>query len=313
MNVIMRTVGQVCVSTTFILFSFVGNTDALAQGNSLCNPLASQGTAQEPPVYLMADRASGIYRLAMLPSQNGIGETLQREEVSSAEIAKLCADGIDLRAISNAPMTGAGTNGLQSPLPSTFSIIRRYGAIYGNFWIAGTRPANVTTQWVTFTFLSTAFDGTLEHAAIALFLDASALSGSNPQIVGNGMIIGDTHLRSTNDGGCGSPSWPSAPIYDAQVEAYWSGDNWIYGGTCDSHGVYDGSSYDFALQASTGSWVSYTASGSSGSYSSPAIYTLNQRPSFDPNQGGILFISTNTHPTGPAFNLRFTNASTGWF
>lgn len=120
------------------------------------------------------------------------------------------------------------------------------------------------------------------------------------------------HLRAWGDGGCGSTSWPSYPIYDSQIEAYWSTSNWIYGSTCDLYGAFDGTSYSWDIQANVNSWISYTKIGAGHTYSPPAVYTLNQRPSFDPNQGGLLFAVTNDVP-GVNFRLDFSAVTTGWF
>jgi hypothetical protein len=288
---------------------------ATRPADSLCNapglPTATDGM---PPVYLMQDNSHSIYRIESSLGDAGQPAAVHRFPVSQDEILNLCSMGIDVRALPNVAGTtsSVATSGLQSPLPSSFSIFRLYGTVYGNFYIAGTRPSGTTNQWVVFDMQSTGFNGTLLHAPVVLFLDASKLSGSNPQIVGNGLIIGDVHLRTANDGGCGSSSWPQYPIYDSQIEAFWSGGNWIYGSTCDPYGAFDGTSYNWNMQANTNSWISYTKTGGGHSYSPPAVYTLSQRPSFDPNQGGILFNATNDVP-GANFRLNFTNASTGWF
>ena len=112
-----------------------------------------------------------------------------------------------------------------------------------------------------------------------------------------------------NNGGCGSASWPSVPVYNAQVEAYWSGGNWIYGESCLTSGLQNNVTYNFTLQANTNSWVAYWTP----TQSPPAIYTLTQNPGFNPNNGGVLFGTTNDNPSGGDFSLHFTSVGTGWF
>ncbi len=264
------------------------------------------GPANLGPVVLYIDSTSSPFTLNVR-SKGSSAYSVTRRAVAASEIAAMQSEGYEVVFQEDPSQSTAGPKSLVGSIPSSFNIIRRFGVVYGVLWTSGTRPSGKTTQWLVFNYSSQAYSG--EHVPLALFLDASKLAGSSPAIVGNGMIIGDVHLRSTADGGCGSTSWPSVPIYNAQVEAYWSTNNWIYGGTCLTSGVQDGPTYNFTMHANINSWVAFWTP----TQAPPAAYTLTQNPSFDPNNGGVLFSTTNDNPSRGDFNLHFTNVSTGWF
>lgn len=302
----------VFTAISFIVSVGAAGAQSLSPNDRLCTG-PDMTRADNPPVYLLED-AQSIYRIEVSATANNI----RRVAVTTGEIESLCVRGLEVRvlplmqseATSPAPASPLTCNTVV--VPGSFTIIRLYGNVYGAFCTTATRPAGKTTQWLDFTMKSTSFNGTGLHAPIALFLNGAALSGSSPAIIGNGILIGDVHLRAWGDGGCGSTSWPSYPIYDSQIEAYWSTSNWIYGSTCDLYGAFDGTSYSWDIQANVNSWISYTKIGAGHTYSPPAVYTLNQRPSFDPNQGGLLFAVTNDVP-GVNFRLDFSAVTTGWF
>lgn len=256
-------------------------------------------------VVLYSDKSGAIYTYEIQLTGKDRAYKMVPRAVSRDEVNAIQAEGFDVSLKAET----AVAEGLISSLPSSFSIIRRFGNVYGNIWTGGTRPPNTTTQWVVFNLKSYGYNQIGEHVATSLFLDANALASTPPYIVGNGMIIGDVHLRTADDGGCGSASWPTVPIYNSQVEAYWAGGNWIYGASCETVALQDATTYSFTLHATTNGWVAYWTN---LGYP-PGIYTLNQRPSWNPDNGGILFASTGDQAGGPDFTLNFTNVYTGWF
>jgi len=289
--------------------------DASVPNDRLCDG-PNTASNENPPVYLMQDSSHSLYRLEVRPTSTGAAE-VHRFAVVTGEIVRLCNLGIEVRVLPGLESAKAAppprsVNCNTPSVPSSFAIFRMLNQYYGIFCTTATRPAGKTTQWLDFTMKSTAFNGTGLHAPIVLFLNGAALGGSSPQILGNGIIIGDVHNRTTSDGGCGSTSWPTVPIYDSQVETFYGTGNWIWGSTCDLYGAYDGTSYTWDIQANSNSWVSYTKTGGGHSYSPPAVHTLDHNPTFDSSQGGILFDVTDDVP-GPDFRLSFSGVSTGWF
>ncbi len=209
--------------------------------NGICSP----GDGTRPPVYLTLT-SSGLVRLELAPSvPNGLATV----PVSREAIAALCAEGLDVRFHEH------------GPLPAAFSIIRRNGAVYGNLWTAAATPPGASSQWVKFDLTSESFAGKGEHAPIALFLDARALTAAPPAIVGNGMLYGDVHLASN---GCGGPAAPGAPVFNAEIEAFWASGNHLWSSSCGSVGLADGAAYRIVLEAGVDGSVSYVnASGGS--------------------------------------------------
>jgi len=247
-----------------------------------------------PPVYLPVG-VGGLTRLELSPGfPNGIGTP----SVSNGEVAMLCAEGIDVRALD-----------LES-FPASFSIVRRAGRVYGNLWSAGRTPEDVTTQWLTFDVDATGYFGQGEHAAIALFLDAPALAGRLPAIIGNGIVFGEVELAPS---GCGGSSFPSVPIDNTEVEAFWRGGNSLWGESCGSAALANDQVYRFLVRADTAGAVRYESrTGAAQAVASAVIDTSARRPALDPANGGILIGSTNFCSTCPDFEIRFTHVAAGW-
>lgn len=219
----------------------------------------------------------------------------------------LCARGYDVRAI------GAGGDkvaikGLVSSIPSSFTLLRLYGVLYGdNYYTSASAPSGYSTQYTTFDVTPPNFSSTLEHAVAVLFVDAAAQPNS---LIGNGIIIGDV---SGTYNGCGSSQAPNVPGDNSQYEAFWTNGNYLYPGSCASSALVDGNTYSFVVHASTGSWLWYQRSYGGTTHSPSAVYTLNQRPSFDSSKGGVFFGVTNMVPDSGGFSLYFTNVTVGWF
>lgn len=262
------------------------------------------------PVVLYSDNNGAAFTYVIQSTGGHDSHRVIKKAVSEAEINAIKAAGFDVSLLTTASSPGRRSTqaanvhayGLVSSIPSSFTILRLYGQSYGNIWTSGTRPSNATTQFLAFDFQSYGYDGIGEHTAISLFLDESALEVPDPdkRIVGNGMLIGDTHLTS---GGC------TSPVYNSQIEAFWATGNYLYSDSCETTAFQDGPTYSIQMQANTGGWVAY----GTNLDTPPAIYTLNQRPSWDPDQGGVLFAATNFNSYGGDYTLHFSNVSTGWF
>jgi hypothetical protein len=261
------------------------------------------------PVVLYQD-GGGVTFTLDVKSNGRRGYIITRRAVAAAEIAAIETQGYNVVYLPDPSQATSGitTKSLSGSIPSSFNILRLYGSVYGTIWTSAMRPAGMSTQWLVFDFSSDGF-GSGEHAPISLFLDESKLEGSPPFIYGNGMIIGDVHLRPNDDGGCGSTSWPSVPVYNAQVESFGSISTWIYGETCLNSGLQNGQTYNFTLHANINSWVAFWTP----TEYPPAVYTWTQNPTFNPNNGGVLFSVTNDNPSGGNFSLHFNNVGTGWF
>jgi hypothetical protein len=223
----------------------------------------------------------------------------------------MCVEGLDVRAfVAERGHRRDVGRALVPSIPTTFSIVRRQGVLYGNIWTSEAAPVGLTTQYTKFDFRAIAYSGTLEHLPVVLFLDAAALGETPAQLVGNGLLVGDVSL-TTN--GCGSVSAPGSPAYNSQYEAFWRGGNYLWSTSCAPAAVVDGMVYSFELHASTGSWLWYQRSiEGAAEYSAPSTYTLDNRPSFDATQGGTFFGSTNMYP-GSDFTLEFSNVKVDWF
>jgi hypothetical protein len=257
------------------------------------------------PVILYRD-AKGIPFTLDLKTEAPGNYIATKRPVNTYEIEAIRREGFDVIILDEPGKSMAPTKGLVTSIPSAFNIIRRIGQVYGTVWTGGSRPGGKSTQWLGFNYSSYGYTG--EHVPVALFLDANRLAMSPPGILGNGIIIGDVHFRTIDDGGCGSSSWPGVPIYNAQIETY-ANPTWIYGATCLSSGLQNGPRYGFMIHANTNSWVSYWT----GSETPPAVNTLAHNPTFNPDNGGVLFSSTNDSPGNGDFTLYFSNVGTGWF
>lgn len=277
-----------------VVIALLLNAVAVAETNATTNRVCSTVNTTHPSVYLLLT-SSGLSRLELSPS---VPAGIARVVVSRQEIAALCTEGLDVRYLD----TGL--------LPASFSIVRRGGAVYGNLWTAATTPDGATTQWLTFDLQSEAYAGQGEHAPVALFLDAPALTATPPAIIGNGIVFGEVNLAQN---GCGGPSSPGAPVFNTEVEAFWFGGNHLWSETCGSKALADGPVYSVALQASTdGTFHFENRSGETSITTSPAINTVIERPSFKPGNGGVLVASTNFCNTCRDFSLFFSNVVTGW-
>ena len=259
---------------------------------NLC-PFSGAGNGA-PAIYFPVGVA-GLERLELAPGfANGIG----RIPVSRDELIRLCTEGFIVHALD----TG-------SP-PTSFSIVRRSGHVYGNLWNTGRTPAGMTTQWLAFDMDAVGYFGQGEHVPVALFLDADALVASPPAIVGNGMVIGEVNLAPN---GCGSPAFPAAPAGNGEIEAYWRNGNALFGDSCGAIPLRNAVDYRFVVEADTAGVVHYESSSATTTIaSSPLIDTSPTRPSFDAANAGILVASTNFCSACADFDLHFREFASGW-
>jgi hypothetical protein len=176
-------------------------------------------------------------------------------------------------------------------------------------YTSASAPQGYTTQYTTFNFETIGFSTAEEHAVVTLFLDGQAQGGTPPSLIGNGIVLGNVSQRYN---GCGSSQAPSAPVMNTQYEAFWSGGNYLWPGSCASMNLSDSTTHSVEVHASTGSWVWYQRTTGGTTYSASAVYTLIERPSFDATNGGILFGATDM-TNGSDFSLYFTNVVVGWF
>lgn len=208
------------------------------------------------------------------------GDTIERD-VKFSEIQKLCKDGFGISLIDKGKTAKVQTTvddnldgtlvaqatASSASLPSSFSIIRRYGNVFGNLTVSGTRPSGTSTQWSAFNFTSYGYPKS-EHVAFVHFVDAVLESQGN--LVGNGFVIGNVSGHSSGEG-CGGTNWPNTPVYNSEIESFWVGGNALWGATCaqNPNGLQEGVTYSFILHANTNEWVAYSRSGVPAP---PAVY-----------------------------------------
>jgi hypothetical protein len=269
------------------------------------------------PVYLLRAKDGTYSTVEVDNTQNGLSPSVARRQVSLGEAIRLCARGVHVKWLddSDDPSRSLVTEkallpGVR-PIPSNFSIISTNGQVVGGLYLKTFKVGWVgTTQWTTFNFQSSGFVGTGQHAIAVLFFDESAYTSAE-KLNGNGITIGDIHLRSANNGGCGSASWPNSAIYNSQVEAFWSENNYIYGQACLTSGMADGPTYSFDVQADIYSGVAYSRAGQAATVVNVAAERNAAGRPLNIGNWSLLFAST----TGPGANfvLNFSSVGRGFF
>jgi hypothetical protein len=84
----------------FLLLTVAGPHDAIASEDSRLCPKAAV-TSSDPPVYLMFDQSYTLYTINTTQDAN-YNYIITRRDVTSVELASLCAMGIDVRALPDA-------------------------------------------------------------------------------------------------------------------------------------------------------------------------------------------------------------------
>ena len=214
------------------------------------------------------DTAGDAYTFVATSDRQGRTTLSSRRSVSIDEVIQIEDMGFNIiyfdsesRRISD-PVTRGPVPPQKPSLPVNFSIMQLSGVVYGNFWVAGTRPAGKTTQWVGYTYYSSQMASFGSHIAISLLSDTSQLTGSYPPtnasaIVGNGVIVGNV---GGTPNGCGFGT-NHTPFYNMEVESYWNGGNKLYPATCSPAGFADATYYQVGIQANTLGYVAYTVTG----------------------------------------------------
>ncbi len=204
-------------------------------------------------------------------------------------------------------------------VPSSFTISRVSGIVYGNLRVNGLSPTNLNTQWISFNYASTGYATSTEHLLIVLFSNSSIIRVY--LLEGNGVIIG-TNSDSPYVG-CGHPLAPapanSSPPYNAQYEAWWRTGNAVYPQGCGSSPVGDGFLHHFDIQANKFQDIWFQRQNlNSGVWTvAPAINSAAARSAsgvaWNPANGGVAIGSTNDFGGTNDFSIQFTSVVTGWF
>jgi hypothetical protein len=273
-----------------ISVGIVGGGHVAASPTSVCPNAAS---ADARPLYLPAG-VGGLVRLELSP---GVPGGLGMVPVARDEVARLCIEGFDVRPLD------------VDALPNALSIVRRGARVYGNLWNAAARPIGVRTQWLRFRIEMAGYVGQGEHVPVALFADVRALVATPAAIIGNGIVIGEVYLAPN---GCGGVTFPSVPVANSEVEAFWRGGNALWGESCGDVALADGHGYGFLVAADADGAVRYENDVDVRMVSPPTIDTSARRPPFDPAIGGILIASTNFCSPCADFEIHFTQIASGW-
>jgi hypothetical protein len=272
------------------------------------------------PVYLMRTKKGTYSTLEVYSNpQRANSHAAARRQVSLGEVNLLCSRGVNVKWLEDsADMTNGGVAEKASlgvsRIPSNFSIISVNGVVTGGIYLRTYKAGwGGNTQWTTFNFQSSGYVGTGQHTYVVLFFD-EILYRKRTAIAGNGITIGDIHLRTgpaANNGGCGSTNWPASPIYNSQVEAFWNDGNYIYGEACLTTGMADGPTYYFDIHADRYNNVAYSRAGQSAG----TINVFNERQTvsrpLDTGNWSLAFGSTSG--PGANYSLNFSLVGRGFF
>ena len=295
---------------------------ASAHARTASTPVAGQ---PKDNLVLYLDSAGNPYTFVATPDSDGKTILSSRRSVSIDEVIRLEDLGFNIvyfddqsRQISAMATYSTDAIPPQLPsLPSNFSIVQLSNVVYGNFWVAGTRPPNTATQYVNYRYYSSNMSTFGSHMFVILLSDTSQLTTNSPPtyapaLVGNGVEIGNV---GGTPNGCGNGT-NHTPFYNMEVESFWNGGNKLYSNTCSPAGLADLTYYQVGIQANTAGYVAYTVSGGM-TWNSPAPNTIPDRPVTPPgagnlNGGGLIFALIGT-PDPDYTRMQFTNAVTGWF
>ena len=137
---------------------------------------------EDHPLYLNEDETGQLYRMSVKQDKNG-AYTIAEVPVSDKEVKELDAAGFHLIATPDgfaASAMGGGTMAATAsscPLPVDFNISKINGTVYGNgpalVQNSTGRPANATTQWAVFEFMTKNYRGGESHLFMPLFYQIS--------------------------------------------------------------------------------------------------------------------------------------------